>query len=378
MRPLLSTIVAVLALMTVAARAEILVGTAGPFSGPNAALGEQIRRGVQRAIDDINATGGLRGERLAMMALDDGCDPRKAIDVATQFVSSGVKFVAGHYCSGASIPASKIYEKAAVLQISPASSYGKLTDEGGWNVLRICPRDDAQGTIAGGVMAKLFPSGRIALLNDQSPASQALVAKARETLANASITPAVDSSYKPGAKDYAELAQMLRDSNANAVYFAGSYVESGIIARELRAMGSTAQFFGSDALLTDDFWKAAGDTAEGTLVTFMFDPQKFEAARAVIDRFKADDYAPEGHTLYAYAAVQAWAQAAEATQSTDSHRIADWLKAGNRVRTATGEVRFDQKGDLQDPQFAWFKWSGGRYTQTDPLAPSVPESPAVP
>ena len=122
MRPLLSTIVAVLALMTVAARAEILVGTAGPFSGPNAALGEQIRRGVQRAIDDINATGGLRGERLAMMALDDGCDPRKAIDVATQFVSSGVKFVAGHYCSGASIPASKIYEKAAVLQISPASS----------------------------------------------------------------------------------------------------------------------------------------------------------------------------------------------------------------------------------------------------------------
>ena len=74
----------------------------------------------------------------------------------------------------------------------------------------------------------------------------------------------------------------------------------------------------------------------------------------------------------------AWAQAAEATQSTDSHRIADWLKAGNRVRTATGEVRFDQKGDLQDPQFAWFKWSGGRYTQTDPLAPSVPESPAVP
>ena len=300
------------------ARADILIGTAGPFNGPNATLGEQIRRGTQKAIDDINATGGLRGERLVLKAEDDGCDPRKAVDVATKFVSEGVKFVAGHYCSGASIPASKVYEAAIIVQISPASTYGKYTDEGGWNVLRICPRDDAQGTVAGRLIANRFPAGKIAILNDQSPGSMALAAKVRETLSAAGITPTIDEGYKPGAKDYSILAQKLRDAGVNAVYLGGSYVESGLIVSTMRELGSSAQFIGSDALVTDDFWKSAKDTAEGTLMTFMADPRKFASARAVAERFAADDYAPEGHALYAYAAVQAWVKAAEATGTTDS------------------------------------------------------------
>ncbi|MEI8178804.1 branched-chain amino acid ABC transporter substrate-binding protein, partial [Aestuariivirga sp.] len=110
--------------------ADILIGAAAPLSGPNAALGEQLRRGVQAAVDDINSTGGIKGEKLAVQFADDGCDPRKAIDVATSFVSAGVKAVIGHYCSGASIPASKVYQKAGIIQISPASTNPKYTDEG--------------------------------------------------------------------------------------------------------------------------------------------------------------------------------------------------------------------------------------------------------
>lgn len=360
------------------ARADILIGTSGPFNGPNATLGEQIRRGAQKAIDDINATGGLRGERLVLKAEDDGCDPRKAVDVATKFVSEGVRFVAGHYCSGASIPASKVYEAASIVQISPASTYGKYTDDGGWNVLRICPRDDAQGTVAGRLIANRFPTGRIAILNDQSPGSMALAAKVREALSAAGITPTIDEGYKPGAKDYSILAQKLRDAGVNAVYLGGSYVESGLIVSAMRELGSSAQFIGSDALVTDDFWKSAKDTAEGTLMTFMADPRKFSSARAVAERFAADDYAPEGHALYAYAAVQAWVKAAEATGTTDSHRIADWLKAGNRVNTVTGEVSFDAKGDLKDPVFAWFRWTDGRYEEIDPATLLPPEPSPTP
>jgi branched-chain amino acid transport system substrate-binding protein len=98
------------------ALADILIGAAAPLSGPNAALGEQLRRGVERAVEEINATGGIRGEKLTVQFADDGCDPRKAVDVATGFVSAGVKAVVGHYCSGASIPASKVYQKAGIDQ----------------------------------------------------------------------------------------------------------------------------------------------------------------------------------------------------------------------------------------------------------------------
>lgn len=354
------------------AAAEILIGTAGPFSGPNAALGEQIRRGVQMAVDDINATGGLRGERLAVEFADDGCDPKKAVEVATGFVSAGVKFVAGHYCSGASIPASKVYETAGIVQISPASTHPKFTDEGGWNVLRTVPRDDAQGTAAARLVLARFPGREIAILNDQSPAARAMSDRFREALTAAGVTPVVDESYKPGAKDYGALAEKLRTSFVDVVYLAGSYVEGGQIIRQLRDLGSGAQLVSGDSLVTDDFWNVAKEAGQGTLMTFTFDPQKFEAARPVLQRFKADDFNPEGFTLYAYAAVQAWVQAAEATGSTDSHRIAEWMRAGNRVKTVTGDIAFDNKGDLRDPQFAWFRWQDGRYAEIDPATLEPP------
>jgi branched-chain amino acid transport system substrate-binding protein len=360
------------------ALAEILVGTAGPFSGPNAVLGEQIRRGTQQAIDDYNATGGLRGERLALKALDDGCDPRKAVEVATELVTAGVTFVAGHYCSGASIPASKVYEKAGLVQISPASSHPRFTDDGGWNVIRATPRDDAQGTAAARLIAEKFPKATIAILSDQSPASAALVTKLREGLAAANLRPVLDTTFKPGAEDYADVALSVTEAGAELVYLAGTYVEGAAIAKALRGMGSAAQLMGGDALLTEDYWRLAGDAAEGTLVTFLLDPQRLESARTVISRFDESGDAPEGHTLYAYAAVQAWIQAAEATGSTDSARIAEWLRAGNRVQTVVGPMSFDAKGDLRDPLFAWFRWSKGRYAEVDPRTLEPPELVATP
>ena len=117
-------------------------------------------------------------------------------------------------------------------------------------------------------------------------------------------------------------------------------------------MGSNAQLMAGDHLVTDDFWNIAKDAGEGTLMTFTYDARKFDAARTVLAKFEAADYSAEGFTLYAYAAVQAWVQAAEATGGTDSHRIASWLRAGNRIRTVTGEVSFDRAGDLRDPKFA--------------------------
>ena len=83
----------------------------------------------------------------------------------------------------------------------------------------------------------------------------------------------------------------------------------------------------------------------------------------MIQRFISDGYNPEGHTLNAYAAVQAFVQAAEATGGTDSHRIAEWLRGGNRVNTVLGELRFDAKGDLRDPEFSWYRWTEGKYAE---------------
>jgi len=374
------TALAILALIAMAApvRAEILIGAAAPLSGSNAALGEQLRRGAQMAVDDINATGGIRGERLAIAFADDNCEPRKAVEVATGFVADKVRAVIGHYCSGASIPASKVYEKAGIIQISPASTSPKFTDEGGWNVIRLVPRDDAQAVAAAELVLAKFQGRKIAIVNDQSPAFSALAQRFREALQQKGVTPAAVESFKAGTKEFDELVQRLVAAEVGVVYFAGTYVEIGTIARALRAKGSQAQFVSGDSLVTEDYLNQAKDAAEGTLMTFTFDPRNFPTARPVIERMRAEEQNAEGFTLYAYAAVQALVAAAEATGSLESARLAEWLRGGNRFDTVVGPVAFDMKGDLKDPRIAWFRWMGGRYVEIDPSTLQPPTLDTTP
>ena len=101
------------------ARAEVLIGVAGPMTGKDAWFGEQMERGAALAVADLNAAGGVLGQQVQLITVDDFCDPEQAVAAARKLVSDGVIFVVGHYCSGASIPASEIYEAAGVLMISP-------------------------------------------------------------------------------------------------------------------------------------------------------------------------------------------------------------------------------------------------------------------
>src|SRR2546428_3279948 len=137
----------VLAFGAGAAKAQdIAIAVVGPITGSNAALGEQMKRGATMAVADINAKGGVMGKKLALDIADDACDPKQAVAAANEVVGKKVVFVAGHYCSSSSIPASAVYNEAGILQITPASTKPALTDDAakkGWNnVFRVCCRDD--------------------------------------------------------------------------------------------------------------------------------------------------------------------------------------------------------------------------------------------
>ena len=104
------------------ARAEVLIGMAGPMTGKNAWFGEQLQRATDLAVADINTAGGVLGQQVRVVTADDFCDPEQAVAAAKKLVSDGVIFVVGHYCSHAAIPASEIYEAAGVLMIRPRRS----------------------------------------------------------------------------------------------------------------------------------------------------------------------------------------------------------------------------------------------------------------
>jgi branched-chain amino acid transport system substrate-binding protein len=142
------------------ARAEVLIGVAGPITGALTWYGEQLQRGAELAVADLNAAGGVLSQHVRLITADDFCDPEQAIAAAQKLVSDGVIFVVGHYCSGSSIPASEIYEAAGVLMISPASSNPALTDLGRVNVFRVMHRDDAAGILVATTWPIIGPARR--------------------------------------------------------------------------------------------------------------------------------------------------------------------------------------------------------------------------
>ena len=349
------------------ASAEILIATAGPMRGQYAALGEQLRRGAEQAVIDINAAGGVNGQLLVLEVADDACDPKQAVTVANQLVAKGIKFIAGHYCSGSSIAVARIYDAAGIIMISPSSTGPKFTSEGGWNVHRVVGRDDAQGAFAGRAIAKAYASKSVAILDDGSVYGVALAAMFKSALNAGGVTEKVRESYKPGQNDYNDIVQKIISANADVVYVGGYAGEAGTLIRQLRDLVSQALLVGGDAVLVEQFWSVAGTSGEGALVTFAPDPQKYEAARSVVAAFKAAGYNPEGHTLHAYAAVQAFAQAAKATQGFDGKAMAQWLRAGNILNTVLGPISLDSKGDVKDAKYVWYKWSQGKYAETQPF-----------
>ena len=129
MKKILMTTAAMGLFAAAPAAADISIAVAGPMTGQYASFGEQMKAGAEQAVADINATGGVNGEMLKLVVGDDACDPKQAVAVANQFAGSGVKFVAGHFCSGSSIPASAVYADEGIIEISPASTNPTYTDE---------------------------------------------------------------------------------------------------------------------------------------------------------------------------------------------------------------------------------------------------------
>src|SRR6476660_10607744 len=92
-----------------AAIAQVKFGVGGPITGPSAATGAQMKNGVDQAATDINAAGGIMGQKIAVSYGDDVSDPKQGVSVANKFAGEGVKFVVGHFNSGVTIPAAEVY-----------------------------------------------------------------------------------------------------------------------------------------------------------------------------------------------------------------------------------------------------------------------------
>jgi branched-chain amino acid transport system substrate-binding protein len=342
-----------------AASAQIKIGVAGPITGPNAAFGAQLKNGVEQAVEDINAAGGINGQKLQVVVGDDVSDPKQGVSVANKFAAEGVKFVVGHFNSGVSIPASQVYEEAGIVQVSPASTNPQFTERGMWNTFRTCGRDDQQGLVAGGYLADKFKGKKVAVIHDKTPYGKGLADETQKTMNSKGLKEVVYEGVNPGEKDYSALVSKLKQAGVDVVYFGGLHTEAGLIIRQMRDQGLNAPLMSGDGIVSAEFTSIAGPGAEGTLMTFSPDPRKNPNAKDAVAKFKAKNFEPEAYTLYSYAATQILAEAAKQAGSVDGKKVSDAMKSGKPFKTVIGDISFDKKGDITRPDYIMYVWKKG-------------------
>jgi branched-chain amino acid transport system substrate-binding protein len=333
---------------------------AGPMTGQYASFGEQMRRGAIMAVKDLNAAGGVLGQKIRLEIGDDACDPKQAVAVANGFASKGVRFVAGHFCSGSSIPASDVYDEEDILQISPASTNPKLTERGLANVFRVAGRDDQQGAVAGNFLADNMKGKKIAVIHDKTAYGKGLADETRKTLNKRGVKAVLYEAYTAGEKDYSALVSKLKRNAVDVLYVGGYHTEAGLIVRQMRGQGMKTVLVSGDALVTSEFWAITGSAGQGTLMTFSPDPRKNPIAAPLVKRFRATKYEPEGYTLYTYGAIQVWAEAAGKAKSIDTGKLIKILRT-TQFQTVLGKIGFDGKGDVTAPGYVFYEWKDGNY-----------------
>jgi len=330
------------------AQAEIKLAVGGPITGGSAAFGAQLKNGVEQAVEDINAAGGILGQKLVMSIGDDRADPKEGVSVANKFAADGVKFVIGHFNSGVTIPASDVYLENGMLEITPAATNPKVTDRPGmWNIFRVCGRDDQQGVVAGALIAAKFKGKRIAIIHDKTTYGQGLAEETRKAINAKGLKEVMFEGVNKDDKDFTALVSKIKSANPDLVYWGGLHDTGGLIVRQMRDQGVKAPLMGGDGLADDEFAAIAGPGAEGTLMTYSPDPRNNPKNKEIVDLFrKKRGFEPQAYTLYSYAAVQIIKQAAEAAKSLDPKKVADVMHSGKAFDTVAGGIAFDKKGDV--------------------------------
>jgi branched-chain amino acid transport system substrate-binding protein len=325
-------------------------------------------------VADINAQGGILGQKIELFIGDDRADPREGVSAANKFVADGVKFVVGHFNSGVTIPASDVYQENGILMITPAATNPKVTERTMWNVFRVCGRDDQQGALAGKIIAERFKGKRVAIVHDKTTYGQGLADETRRAMAKAGLKDVMYEGVNKDDKDFNALISKIRQARADLVFFGGLYDAGGLIVRQMRAQGVKAPLMGGDGITDDEFASIAGPGAEGTLMTFSPDPRTNPANKAILDLYRSKRmFEPQAYTLYSYAAVQIFKQAAEKANSLDPKKVAEVMRSGMVFNTVLGELTFDKKGDVSEYTvgkvkkdryvlYTWRKGPDGRIT----------------
>ncbi|QGZ65766.1 branched-chain amino acid ABC transporter substrate-binding protein [Paraburkholderia acidisoli] len=342
----------------------ILIGVAGPLTGPSARIGKDLENGARLAIDDANAKHPtLNGQpvKFALASVDDASDPRVAVTVAQQLVDQHVVGVVGHWNTGCSVPASRVYNAAGIPEIAPASTGHQYTLQGYNTAFRIMGHDDLSGAITGEYAVKTLKGKHIGVIDDRTAFGSGLATQfVKGVEANGGTV--VDHEYVDDKTvDFSGVLTTLKSKGVDVLFFGGLDTEEAQVARRMKQLNIKATLLGAGGT-SHTFVKLAGDASEGVIALEPGRPlEEMPGGKAFDAAYRAKYHHPvELHAPFAYDAAATIIAAVEQTQSTDPAKLTAAVHAISR-QGVTGTIAFDAQGNLRDPAFTIFKVSGGEW-----------------
>lgn len=367
----------------------VKVGHAAPLTGAQAHLGKDNENGVRLAIDELNASGfeiGGKKVQFELLAEDDQADPRIATTVAKKFVDDGVNVIIGHLNSGTTIPASRIYNEAGIVEVSPSATNPKYTQQGYTNAFRVMANDVQQGSVLGEFAVKDMGAKNIAIIDDKSAYGSGIAAEFEKAVIASGGSIVMHEYTNDKASDFTAILTRIKSRKPDLLFYGGMDGQGAPMVKQMQTLGLSAKFLGGDGVHTAEFIKLAGPAAEGVTASLPGVPldampkgpdfkKRFEAKYGVIQL-----YAP-----YCYDAMMVVAEAMQRAGSIESAKyLPEMAKTKHDGVTAT--IGFDAKGDLTGGAITVYRVEKGDWKMLKTIggvpvaaaAPAAPVPAAVP
>jgi branched-chain amino acid transport system substrate-binding protein len=364
-----ATLVAAMSLMGAAhaqQAEQVKIGFAGPMTGAQAHYGKDFQNGVTLAVEDINATKPVIGGKQVRFVLDtadDQADPRTGTTVAQKLVDDGIKGMLGHFNSGTTIPASRIYANAGIPQIAMATA-PEYTQQGFKTTFRMMTSDTQQGSVAGTFAVKTLGVKKIAVVDDRTAYGQGLADQFVKA-AKAAGGDIIDREYTSDKSvDFKSILTKLKASNPDLIYYGGADSQAAPMVKQMKQLGIKAPLMGGEMVHTPTFLQIAGPAAEGTIASLAGLPlDEMPGGKEYAEKYKkrfGEDV--QTYSPYAYDGAMAMFAAMKKANSTDPAKYLPYLSKTNMPGVTTRDLAYDERGDLKHGGITMYKAVDGKWT----------------
>ena len=334
------------------AQGTLRIGAVTSLSGRFATFGQMQQAGYKVAIEEINAKGGVNGQKLELALLDDASDTNKALSAAETLVNQKVPLVMGAYSSGITKPLSQYMARVKVPLLVSTAVDETITKPGNAYTFRINNQSSVYTRSLIDQLRKMQGLKTVAVLTSNDAFGKSVLTDVTNLLPKSGFQIVGRDTYDQGLTDFRPILNRYRGQNPDVVIFASYEQDAVALAKQVRETGLNPQVLAGIAtgFALPDFLKGAGASAENFLVTMVWNSDVgYPGAQNLYTRLKAalGGQEPSQHAAESYAAVIAAADAIRRAGGSDPEKVRAALIA-TQLSTAFGPVTFKTYGGYQN------------------------------